>query len=195
LARLPANRFTRRIFASIAAAGLLSRCAAVPDIRGLTPREVGLAGRRTEAEPAPISDADALQQQYDLQRALSAAPIVFGNAVTVAAERHGRVPGDLQGNRRGAKQRQPGILYTGGCPVQRGASFDAAAGSFAHGRQGQHDLRWVRIDGVVFNNEADAVILDHDTAAQVEAVLRRFMAASPEVDLARWVHRSLGTGG
>jgi cardiolipin synthase len=53
----------------------------VPDIKGLTPREVGLAGRHAEAEPAPISDTDALQQQYDLQRALSAAPIVFGNAV------------------------------------------------------------------------------------------------------------------
>jgi cardiolipin synthase len=83
LAFLPVKRVSRRTFASIATAGLLSRCAAVPDIRGLTPREVGLTGRRTEAEPAPISDTDALQQQYDLQRALSAAPIVFGNAVTL----------------------------------------------------------------------------------------------------------------
>ncbi len=45
---------------------------------------------------------------------------------------------------------------------------------------------------VVFNNEADAVILGHDAAAQVEAVLGRFMAAASEVDLARWEHRSLG---
>jgi cardiolipin synthase len=36
------------------------------------------------------------------------------------------------------------------------------------------------------------VILGHDTAAQVEAVLKRFMAASTEVDLARWERRSLG---
>jgi cardiolipin synthase A/B len=45
---------------------------------------------------------------------------------------------------------------------------------------------------VVFNNEVDAVILGHNTAAQVEAVMRQFMAASHEVDLSRWEHRSLG---
>jgi cardiolipin synthase len=45
---------------------------------------------------------------------------------------------------------------------------------------------------VVFNNEVDAVILGHDTAAQVETVMRRFMAASREVDLARWENRSFG---
>jgi cardiolipin synthase len=83
LARLPADRLTRRAVGAIAAAGLLSRCAAVPDIKGLTAREVGLTGRHTAAEPVAISDTDALQQQYDLQRALSAAPIVFGNAVTL----------------------------------------------------------------------------------------------------------------
>ncbi len=36
---------------------------------------------------------------------------------------------------------------------------------------------------VVFNNEVDAVVLGHDTAGQVEAVMRRYMAASREVDL------------
>jgi cardiolipin synthase len=45
---------------------------------------------------------------------------------------------------------------------------------------------------VVFNNEADAVILGHDTAAQVEAVMQRFMDAGYEVDLTRWERRSLG---
>jgi cardiolipin synthase len=45
---------------------------------------------------------------------------------------------------------------------------------------------------VVFNNEVDAVILGHDTAGQVEAVMRRFMAQSREIDLRRWEHRSLG---
>ena len=53
---------------------------------------------------------------------------------------------------------------------------------------------------VVFNNEVDAVILGHDTAGQVEAVMRRYMAASREVDLARWDQRPLrervqGAGG
>ncbi len=38
---------------------------------------------------------------------------------------------------------------------------------------------------VVFNNEVDAVILGHDTAAQVETVMRQFMAASHEVDLSQ----------
>jgi cardiolipin synthase len=45
---------------------------------------------------------------------------------------------------------------------------------------------------VVFNNEVDAVILGHDTAAQVEAVLRGYMEAAHEVDLSRWEHRSIG---
>ncbi len=38
---------------------------------------------REETDPAPLSDTDALQQQSDLQRGLSAAPILFGNAVTL----------------------------------------------------------------------------------------------------------------
>jgi cardiolipin synthase len=45
---------------------------------------------------------------------------------------------------------------------------------------------------VVFNIEVDAVILGHDTAGQVEAVMQRFMAAAHEVDLSRWNHRSIG---
>ncbi len=38
---------------------------------------------------------------------------------------------------------------------------------------------------VVFNNEVDAVILGHDTAGQVEAVMRAFMAAAT-----RWTWRA-----
>ena len=45
---------------------------------------------------------------------------------------------------------------------------------------------------VVFNNEVDAVILGHDTAAQVEAVMRDFMSVSHEVDLSRWERRPIG---
>jgi cardiolipin synthase A/B len=36
------------------------------------------------------------------------------------------------------------------------------------------------------------VILGHDTAAQVEAVMRRYMQAASEIELSRWQHRSLG---
>jgi cardiolipin synthase len=45
---------------------------------------------------------------------------------------------------------------------------------------------------VVFNNEVDAVILGHDTAAQVETLLKTYMASSVPVDLERWRHRPLG---
>ena len=74
---------SRRSLAAIAAGTLVSRCAAVPDIDGLSPHEIGLPGRRTMPPPPPLSDTDILQQQYDLQRALSASPIVFGNQVTL----------------------------------------------------------------------------------------------------------------
>ena len=75
--------------AAIGAAGLLSGCAAVPDIDGLSGQDVGLSRQAPPANPpAPDAsrigtDADPLQQQYDLQRRLSAAPIVFGNQVTL----------------------------------------------------------------------------------------------------------------
>jgi len=71
-------------------ASLLGRCATVPDVAGLTAQDVGLSGHPSAASPGSgvgalsnpdVSDTDALQQQYDLQRALSAAPIVFGNQV------------------------------------------------------------------------------------------------------------------
>jgi cardiolipin synthase A/B len=82
---LPASKLGRRTFAAIAMAGLLNRCAAVPDIEGLTAVDVGLVARRANIMPSPmvIDDGDALQQQYDLQRTLSASPIVFGNRVTL----------------------------------------------------------------------------------------------------------------
>jgi cardiolipin synthase A/B len=76
---------SRRRLAALAAAGMLGRCAAVPDVGGLTGRDVGLPGRRTPTAPNAATDSDALQQQYDLQRGLSASPIVFGNQVTLLA--------------------------------------------------------------------------------------------------------------
>jgi cardiolipin synthase len=44
---------------------------------------------------------------------------------------------------------------------------------------------------VVFNNEVDAVILGHDTAGQVEALIGRYMQASQPVALDRWQRRPL----
>jgi cardiolipin synthase len=83
LPRSATNQLNRRTFGTIAAAGLLSRCAAVPDIQGLTPRDIGLVAPAAKTDPNTVDDTDALQQQYDLQRALSASPIVFGNQVTL----------------------------------------------------------------------------------------------------------------
>jgi cardiolipin synthase len=75
----------RRQLATLAASGLLARCATVPDVNGLSAHDIGLAGR--SAKPIPIWDAVddpvALQHQYDLQNALSANPLVFGNQVTL----------------------------------------------------------------------------------------------------------------
>jgi cardiolipin synthase len=45
---------------------------------------------------------------------------------------------------------------------------------------------------VIFNNEVDAVILGHETASQVEALLRQDMSESHEITLAEWRDRSLG---
>jgi cardiolipin synthase len=44
---------------------------------------------------------------------------------------------------------------------------------------------------VVFNNEVDVIILGHDTAAQVETLMRSYMAVSREVDLAKWQQRPI----
>ncbi|HEX4367193.1 MAG TPA: phospholipase D-like domain-containing protein [Rhodopila sp.] len=77
------NRFSRRQLATLAAAGLLARCASVPHVDGLTPRDVALRGHPARPDAPAVSDTDALQQQYDLQRGLSDSPIVFGNAVTL----------------------------------------------------------------------------------------------------------------
>ncbi|MDR3534650.1 MAG: phospholipase D-like domain-containing protein [Rhodopila sp.] len=69
----------------MATAGLLGRCAAVPDIKGLTPHDVGMTGRQANADPDSTGDSDALQREYDLQRGLSDSPMEFGNKVTLLA--------------------------------------------------------------------------------------------------------------
>jgi cardiolipin synthase A/B len=78
LATSPPRYLSRRNLATLAAASLLGRCAAVPDVGGLTGDDIGLAGR----QPTP-NTTDSLQQQYDLQRSLSDSPLVFGNQVTL----------------------------------------------------------------------------------------------------------------
>ena len=83
LTRSQQNVFGRRRLAAIAGASLLGGCSALPNIDGLTGKDVGLPAPPVNADPAAVSDVDTLQQQYDLQRALSDSPIVFGNQVTL----------------------------------------------------------------------------------------------------------------
>ncbi|HEX2942858.1 MAG TPA: phospholipase D-like domain-containing protein [Rhodopila sp.] len=74
----------RRRVAALATASLLSGCASVPMVDGVTARLIGLREPPARPKPPhPEDDQDALQQQYNLQRALSASPIVFGNAISL----------------------------------------------------------------------------------------------------------------
>ena len=75
--------FGRRALAGFAAAGLLSRCADVPAIDGITPGDIGLPGYKSKGRPQAAADGDALEQQYEVQRGLSDSPIIFGNKVTL----------------------------------------------------------------------------------------------------------------
>ena len=85
MAQSPIRPFGRRALAGLAAAGLLSRCADVPAIDGITPGEIGLPGYKSKARPQTPVDGDALEQQYELQRGLSDSPLIFGNKVTLLA--------------------------------------------------------------------------------------------------------------
>jgi cardiolipin synthase len=73
----------RRRLAILAGVGALTRCASVPSVDGLSAHDVGLPNRAHPITPIVTNDTDALQLQYDLQRSLSANPIVFGNHVTL----------------------------------------------------------------------------------------------------------------
>jgi cardiolipin synthase len=83
--------------------------------------------------------------------------------------------------------------------LEAGAHIYEMHNAVLHAKAAVVDNTWTAIGSsnldrrsVVFNNEDDAVIVGHDTAAQVEALLKTYMAASVPVDLKRWEHRPLG---
>ncbi len=82
---------TRRALATTTTSLFLTRCASVPPAPDLTGRDIGLTNvRRPNARPAPdpppSDDPAQLQQQYDIQLALSESPLVFGNKVTLLSD-------------------------------------------------------------------------------------------------------------
>jgi cardiolipin synthase len=82
------SKLTRRRVAAVASATLLTRCAALPQVEGPAGRDIGLTRREptrggSGTPSPPVDDVAALQQQYDLQLALSESPLVFGNKVTL----------------------------------------------------------------------------------------------------------------
>lgn len=86
LPSMPSGLERRRLVrgvALLAGSTALSACAAVPDIAGLTSHDVGLRQRMPKQQQETLTDVEALQQQYDLQRTLSAAPLVPGNKATL----------------------------------------------------------------------------------------------------------------
>jgi cardiolipin synthase len=81
--RVYGRLYRRRRWLQLAAALPLAACAAVPDIVDLPPRLLGLRSAGPRPASPPEDDVQALQQQYDLQHALSETPLVAGNQVTL----------------------------------------------------------------------------------------------------------------
>ena len=82
--------------------------------------------------------------------------------------------------------------------LEAGAHIYEIRDAVVHAKLAVVDDTWTMIGSsnldrrsVVFNNEVDAVILGHDSAGQVEALIKRYMAAGKEVDLRKWEDRSL----
>ena len=82
--------------------------------------------------------------------------------------------------------------------LEAGAHIYEMRDAVVHAKMALVDDTWAVVGSsnldrrsVVFNDEVDAVVLGHDTAAQVEVVMQRFMAAATEVQLANWEHRPL----
>jgi cardiolipin synthase A/B len=83
--------------------------------------------------------------------------------------------------------------------LEAGAHIYEMQGAVLHAKLATVDGVWSVVGSsnldrrsIVFNNEVDAIVLGHDTAAQVEDVLRHYIADSREVALARWSRRPLG---
>jgi cardiolipin synthase len=83
--------------------------------------------------------------------------------------------------------------------LEAGAQIYEIRDAVVHAKMAVVDDTWTVIGSsnldrrsVVVNNEVDAVILGHDTAGQVEAIMKNYMDAARQVDLARWEHRSIG---
>lgn len=79
---LERRRFLRQM-ALAAGTAQLAACASVPDVFGLRPLDIGLRNRLPKSQQTRLTAEEALQQQYDLQRALSDAPLVTGNRTTL----------------------------------------------------------------------------------------------------------------
>jgi cardiolipin synthase len=82
--------------------------------------------------------------------------------------------------------------------LESGAQIFEMQNAVLHSKLAVVDGVWTAIGSsnldrrsVVFNNEVDAIILGNDTAAQVEALLQRDMAASTPITLHGWRRRSL----
>src|SRR6185437_15470254 len=82
--------------------------------------------------------------------------------------------------------------------LERGARIYEKQSAVLHSKLATVDGVWTAVGSsnldrrsVVFNNEADAIILGADTASQVEALLRSDMAQSRAVTLQAWEHRPL----
>jgi cardiolipin synthase len=83
--------------------------------------------------------------------------------------------------------------------LEAGARIFEMQNAVLHSKLAVVDGVWIAIGSsnldrrsVVFNNEVDAIILGADTAAQVEALLQRDMAASAPVTLEAWDRRPMG---
>ncbi len=81
--------------------------------------------------------------------------------------------------------------------LESGARIYEVQNAVLHSKIATVDGVWTSIGSsnldrrsVVFNNEVDAIVLGTDTAAQVEAMLERDMAASRQITLEAWQRRS-----
>jgi cardiolipin synthase len=82
--------------------------------------------------------------------------------------------------------------------LEAGAHIYEMRDSVLHAKLAVVDDTWTTIGSsnldrrsVVFNNEVDAVVLGHDTAGQVERLMRNYMDVANEVDLTKWEQRSV----